>query len=240
MVFSSDEPFGGLNIILVGDFHQFPPVASAGTSALYVPSNPAKDSPLAMLGHKLYEQFDVVVGLTTQVRVMDSVWVDLLRWARHGKCFKEDLLTLQELVLIDPKCPLTDFSKPPWSEAVLMTPWHTVRIKWNSLKAQVMTRSLGLMLITCPAFDTVHGWQLNMDEKYALAMKPKTGSCYDWFSSPVRMENRGGSEVGKILTAAYQEFGGCAHRCAGKPERREQDRASQRRRGCARSGIPEG
>ena len=57
-----------------------------------------------MLGHKLYEQFDVVVGLTTQVRVMDSVWVDLLRWARHGKCFKEDLLTLQELVLIDPKC----------------------------------------------------------------------------------------------------------------------------------------
>ena len=63
-VFSSDEPFGGLNVILVGDFHQFPPVASAGTSALYVPSNPSKDSALAMLGRKLYEQFDVVVRLT--------------------------------------------------------------------------------------------------------------------------------------------------------------------------------
>ena len=47
--------------------------------------------------------------------------------------------------------------------------------------------------------------------------------CYDWFSSPVGTENRGGSEVGEILTAAHREFGGCAHRCAGKPKCREQD-----------------
>ena len=47
--------------------------------------------------------------------------------------------------------------------------------------------------------------------------------CYDQFSSPVGMENRGGSEVKEILTTAYREFGGCAHRCAGKLKRREQD-----------------
>ena len=52
-------------------------------------------------------------------------------------------------------------------------------------------------------------------------------TCYDWFSSPVGTENRGGSEVEEILTAAYREFGGCAHRCAGKPKRREQDQASR-------------
>ena len=51
--------------------------------------------------------------------------------------------------------------------------------------------------------------------------------CYDRFSSPVGMENRGGSEVGEILTAAHQKFGGCAHRCVGKLKRREQDRASR-------------
>ena len=57
--------------------------------------------------------------------------------------------------------------------------------------------------------------------------------CYDRFSSLVGTENRGGSEVRGILTTAYQEFSGCAHCCAGKPKRREQDRASPRRRGRA-------
>lgn len=74
----SDEPFGELNIILIGNLHQFLPVALAGTSALYVPSNPSEASTLAMLERKLYEQFGVVVRLTTQVRVKDSLWVDLL------------------------------------------------------------------------------------------------------------------------------------------------------------------
>ena len=32
-----------------------------------------------------------------------------------------------------------------------------------------------------------------------------------------------GSEVRGILTTAHQEFSGCAHRCVGKPKRREQD-----------------
>ena len=66
------------------------------------------------------------------------------------------------------------------------------------------------------------------------------GMCYDRFSSPVGTENRGGSEVGEILTTAHREFGGCAHRCAGKPKRRDQDQASPRRRGRARSGTAEG
>ena len=64
-------------------------------------------------------------------------------------------------------------------------------------------------------------------------------TCYDRFSSPVGTENRGGSEVEEILTAAHREFGGCAHCCAGKPKRREQDQADPRRRGRARSGTAE-
>ena len=52
---------------------------------------------------------------------------------------------------------------------------------------------------------------------------PDLDVCYNRFSSPVGTENRGGSEVEEILTAAHREFGGCAHRCAGKPKCREQD-----------------
>ena len=34
---------------------------------------------------------------------------------------------------------------------------------------------LGLTLITCPAFDTVQGRQLKLDEKFALEIKPTRG-----------------------------------------------------------------
>ena len=64
-LFSSEEPFGGLNV-------KFPPVAS-GTSSLRC--NPAEDLTLVILGHKF------VIELTTQVRTTDCVWVDLLRRA---------------------------------------------------------------------------------------------------------------------------------------------------------------
>ena len=54
-----------------------------------------------MLGRKLYEQFNVVVRLTTRVRVTRSVWVDLLGRAQHGECTQGDLETLGALVLTD-------------------------------------------------------------------------------------------------------------------------------------------
>ena len=61
-LFSSKEPFGGLNV-------KFPPVAS-GTSSLRC--NPAEDLTLVILGRKF------VIELMTQVRTTDCVWVDFL------------------------------------------------------------------------------------------------------------------------------------------------------------------
>jgi hypothetical protein len=40
----SNMPFGGLNVILVGDFHQFPPVVSKRGAPLYYPNNPHFDN----------------------------------------------------------------------------------------------------------------------------------------------------------------------------------------------------
>lgn len=44
---SVEDPFGGKNVILTGDFHQFPPVGNA-SGALYV--NKPEDSKQAQLG----------------------------------------------------------------------------------------------------------------------------------------------------------------------------------------------
>jgi len=46
----ADKPFGGVNIILVSDFHQFPPVASKKSSPLYYPSNSSVDTAEEMMG----------------------------------------------------------------------------------------------------------------------------------------------------------------------------------------------
>ncbi|KAG9015872.1 hypothetical protein FRB93_012437 [Tulasnella sp. JGI-2019a] len=69
----SSLPFGGLNVIIVGDFHQFPPVASKQNAPLYWPCNPGKDTLEYIAGHQLYEQFKTVVILKEQVRVVDAV-----------------------------------------------------------------------------------------------------------------------------------------------------------------------
>ena len=83
-------------------------------------------------------------------------------------------------------------------------------------------------------------WVVDALGDLTTVIRRLAANCYDRFSSPVGRQNRGGSEVGGILTAVHREFGGCAHRCAGKPKRRDQDRASPRRRGRARSGTAEG
>ena len=126
---TTDEPFRGLNVILVGDFHQFPPVATKPSAALYWPCNLDKDTDKDMLGRKLYEQFDVVVQLKTQVRVTDPEWLDLLQHVCHGNCQENHIAMLQQLVLTNQNCPPTDFTVMPWKEALLVTPRHAVRIQ---------------------------------------------------------------------------------------------------------------
>ena len=59
----TDLPFGGLNVILLGDFHQFPPVLSQKSAPLYWPCNPSQDSEETLAGRKLYECFKMVVLL---------------------------------------------------------------------------------------------------------------------------------------------------------------------------------
>ena len=68
---SKGHSFGGLNVILYGDLHQFPPVACAKSEALYHPVNLAKDSEDAKIGRHTYEEFSTVVVLREQMRVTD-------------------------------------------------------------------------------------------------------------------------------------------------------------------------
>jgi hypothetical protein len=66
--------FGGLNVILCGDLHQFPPVAKGNRDHLFRPTDPNRDLKECQIGRAIYEQFNTVVILKEQKRVTDPVW----------------------------------------------------------------------------------------------------------------------------------------------------------------------
>lgn len=51
---ASSESFGGINVIMCGDFHQFPPVAVGPSEALYIPANAQRERTLAQLGRAIF------------------------------------------------------------------------------------------------------------------------------------------------------------------------------------------
>jgi hypothetical protein len=123
-----DAPFAGLSIVLSGDFHQFPPVAGRNR-ALYS-QHPTTSK--CELGRNIYTQFNTVINLTQQVRITDSVWLDILGRARVGACTSEDLSEIRRLVLTMEGCSVPNFAASPWMDAVLITPRNSVQIRWNN------------------------------------------------------------------------------------------------------------
>ncbi|KAH7926339.1 hypothetical protein BV22DRAFT_1063053, partial [Leucogyrophana mollusca] len=156
----------------LADFHQFPPVVCKKSAPLYWPCDPSKDTAEEMLGRKLYEEFIIVVRLKEQVRVTDPEWLDLLRHVRHGSCHPHHIELLRSLIITDPRCPPTDFTIPPWNNAVLITPRHCVRRQWNSEMTRTTCQRNGIQLLICKAQDTMQGRPLTLSERFTVATKP--------------------------------------------------------------------
>ena len=70
----STIPFGGLSIVMIGDFHQFPPVGKANR-VLFSRRAPLQHS---KVGRNLYLQFETVVKLNKQMQIKDVVWTNVL------------------------------------------------------------------------------------------------------------------------------------------------------------------
>ena len=109
---NSTIALGGLNVMLTGDFHQFPPVGQPDV-ALY-----RKDCPrhASVVGENIYRQFDTVIELVEQNRIDDPHWEEILHNARTGSCTEDDILEIDKSVLTNDKCNIPDFSVPPWKE----------------------------------------------------------------------------------------------------------------------------
>ena len=190
--FRTGHSFGGLNVILCGDLHQFPPVACSRREALYYPLD-TNDSMDAQVGRQTYDEFSTVVILKEQIRISDPTWRDFLEHLRYGRVESRHLDMLRTLLLkrgitggkpphspndlnAQPptsNLPMVDFSTQPWADAALITPRHAVRTQWNEAASQKRCSETGQRLFICPALDTIKGTPLTLKERYALANRYK-------------------------------------------------------------------
>lgn len=98
------EPFGGVNILLVGDILQLPPIKDA---ALYKAFS-AKDSAEVQAGWTTFSLFNIVVELNENQRQSDPAQArfrDLLMQLRHGRHDKTicyDFLSIRMIGLVNP------------------------------------------------------------------------------------------------------------------------------------------
>ena len=171
---NNDHSFGGLNVILCGDLHQFPPVVRKRTEALFYPTDILADSKARQLGRKIYEEFQDVVILKEQQRVHDEEWLLFLRRLRLGKV-KQDDLKMPRSLIIDPTLAkdAIDFNIAPWKSALLITPHHALQQKWNDCALRKFCRENLRSIFVCNAHDTIDGKPLSLRQRYALAANTK-------------------------------------------------------------------
>ncbi|KAG8731578.1 hypothetical protein FRC11_003516 [Ceratobasidium sp. 423] len=64
---------------------------------------------------------------------------------------------LKDLVLTNPSCEAIDFNSDPWKDAMLITPRHAVRTRWNEAAVEQHCRHTRHQLYISPAVETCKG-----------------------------------------------------------------------------------
>jgi PIF1-like helicase len=169
----SGSSFGGANVILCGDLHQFPPVAVSNSEALYWPINTQNDKMDTQIGRRIYEEFTTVVILREQKRVTDLVWHDFLQHLRRGCVQDRHITMLKKLVIGDEHSVPIDFREEPWCGASLVMPRHAVREKWNNTAIRGWCHKNQQQLFVCTAEDSINGHPMTICKRYAMASRSK-------------------------------------------------------------------
>ena len=187
--------FGGIDVILCGDLHQFPPVAQSRAESLYRPVDMAHDSIERQIGRRIYEEFTTVVILKEQMRVTDPIWRDFLEHLRYGRVQEKHIQMLRRLVLARAGSKSVDFQSEPWNSASLVTPRHAVRRLWNEAAARKECRESGERLYICTAEDRIGNRELTLAERYSVAARAKTEKRRKRKDLPWRIELSKGMKV---------------------------------------------
>lgn len=138
-----DVPFGGINLIVAGDFAQLPPAKgcalySGEVSKVQIPRQVQSDQENT-LGMLLWHHIVTVVILRQNMRQADSTPEDdalrrCLENMRYKSCTQEDLNFLRTLI---PSCnPALSLADPKWRDVSVITSWNTHKDQINDMNAK--------------------------------------------------------------------------------------------------------
>ncbi|QRV90295.1 ATP-dependent DNA helicase PIF1 [Ceratobasidium sp. AG-Ba] len=189
--------FGGLNMVVCGDFGQFEPVARGPQSSLYwaMESGDSEDN---KQGRLLYETLTTVVLLKEQCRTRDEVWLRILRNIRQGACTPDDIQEIRSLIVgFEDSDAGPEEEEETWHDAVLVTPRNICRIDWNRAANRMHAMRSGCQLFICPAEDTVEGRPITSQERWdAVQSKgPRSKDRFGCNGLPDRVELAVGMKV---------------------------------------------
>jgi hypothetical protein len=173
-------PFGGLNVVIFGDFNQ---IRLIGARSLHLHKEKRKldQTPDAILGRQLYTEFKHAVRLTQQFRCTDMVWQDTLQAVRGSVPFENKHVDLLRSLIL-PVTPAKRqaffeaaiFDQADWHKASLISPRRLDRDQWNSKAVQAFAARHRLPVYVCQACDTYDSSPLTALQKAeVLAAKPE-------------------------------------------------------------------
>jgi len=133
-----DEPFGGMNMIVVGDFAQLPPVLD--TSLFRAPYEDKDGKHGLLQGHLLYkEHFKTIVFLQYNQRQIgeDAVqkkFKSFLRRVRIGKCTSADYKYIQTRMISN----VSDAERSTFTDAPRIYAKNAPARRWNAIQLELL------------------------------------------------------------------------------------------------------
>ncbi len=157
---STTLPFGGLDILFVGDFKQFSPIHALslyyGTHP-HTPTKPVKKQSDVdrELGRSLWSQLTHVVYLTEQNRVTDQSYAELLKRIATGSGTEEDYNLLNTRLIEN-----VDMMSEKFKNAPIVVPGNNLRCQLNRVHAIHNAANDGKRLLISKSVDSCTKFKL--------------------------------------------------------------------------------
>ncbi|EKM50409.1 uncharacterized protein PHACADRAFT_104881 [Phanerochaete carnosa HHB-10118-sp] len=184
-----DEPFGGINIIVAGDFAQLPPITSgdvlyAGSVTSAPHSANSVHSQKAAAGKALWHQFTTVVILKQNMRQKSQTANDgklrkCLANMSYGACPDADIKLLNSRI-VGRANGRPNLSDPRFHHVSIITSWNAHRDKINEVRSVQFAEEAGKSLQELYSNDK---WEADVKE----SRKKKRGQAHE--VNPKRINN---------------------------------------------------